>query len=134
MEFMNPFDDDAPVMFRLNVEVRGENKAISFIVDVSWTMADVKAKLEDMEGTAASQQQLFYEGVLVSRNEHCLFDLKAHWGSMDTLLVLEMRISWRSPMSTRERDEARSRSRSPRRDELLWRANFSDLGNENCIF
>ena len=115
--------------FRLDVLC--EVKVISFIVDGSWSISDVKSKIHEIEGTAAQQQQLCYEGKVL-RNSDCLFDLKHHWDS-STEVVLEMRIVWRLPCaSTRERDEARSRS--PSREAFARSPVPSDLENENCIF
>ena len=116
--------DESSTVLAFRLDVLCEGKVISFIVDGSWSISEVKSKIHEIEGTAAVQQQLCYEKKVL-RNSDCLFDLKHHWDSSDAEVVLEMRIVWRLPCaSTRER-ESRSRTRSPVP---------SDLGNENCIF
>ena len=99
--------------FRLNI-VCEEDKDISFDVDGSWSIDDVKAKIQDMEGTHPDQQQLCYEKKVL-RNSDCLFDLKHHWDESEDVVVLELVVLWRLPSTTKERDLARSRSppRSP---------------------
>ena len=95
--------------FRLDVLCEG--RAVSWMADGSWSIDNVKAKIQELEGTHPDQQQLLYEAKVL-RNSDCLFDLKHHWDSSEEVVVLEMRIVWRLPSSTRERDEARSRSPS----------------------
>ena len=124
--------EETVLAFRLEVLCEGEGHAVSWMVDGSWSILDVKDKIYELEGTHPDQQKLFWKEEELTRNDDCLFDLKHHWDSSDTLLVLEMRISWRSPMSTKERDEGRSRSRS--RTPEARSPVPSDLENENCIF
>ena len=104
-------DASSVLTFRLNI-VCEEDKNISWDVDGSWTIDNVKAKIQDMEGIHPDQQRLFYEGEEIRRGESCLFDLKEFWYECEVVLNISMEIMWLDPMTTRERDEARSRSRS----------------------
>ena len=113
--------------FRLDVLCE-ENRSVSWDVDGSWSIDNVKAKIQEIEGTAVSQQKLFYEGEEIRRGDYCLFDLKSMWSESDVVLKIQMKVEWRLPCrSTFERDEGRSRSRT--RSPVP-----SDSGNENCIF
>ena len=116
--------------FRLDVLCE-ENRNLSWDVDGSWSIDNVKEKTEEMEGTHVSQQRLFYEGEELTRGDWCLFGLKENWSLEDIVVSMEMKTHWldtiSKPMTTFQRDLARSRSRS--RSPVP-----SDLGNEDCIF
>ena len=118
--------------FRLDVLCE-ENKNLSWDVDGSWSIDNVKEKIEEMEGTHPKQQRLYYEGEELTRGDWCLFDLKEKWSLEDIVVSMEMKTHWldtiSKPMTTFQRDLARSRSRSRSQSRAL-----SDLGNENCIF
>ena len=112
-----------------------DGKTITLDVDGSWSIDNVKEMIQDKTGTHPSQQLLSFNGQQLEDGNWCLYDLRPYWEKDVEDLELFCEVLWLTPMSTAERDASRSRSRSPRRDdELLWRANFSDLGNENCIF
>jgi len=132
--------------FRLNVVC--EDKDISFVVDGSWSIDNVKAKIQEMEGTSPDQQRLYYGGVLLP-DTHCLFDVfdgdgprelvwKEVWLDVEASdTIANMNEQYRrafdtrkrmsrprsvtpsptrtTPMTTRQRDDARAacRSRSP---------------------
>ena len=108
-------------------------KNITLEVDGSYTMDNIKEMIQEKTGTAPRQQKLYYDGKEV-RDTDIVYDLKYFWEEDGKEVDIEMCccVVWLLPMTTAERDA--SRSRSPRRELLLWRANFSDLGNENCIF
>ena len=118
---------DASSVLTFRLDVLCDGCAVSWMADGSWSIDDVKAKLEEMEGTHPDQQMLYFEGKLLQHNNWCLFDLKPYWDESDVVVSLEMEIMWLPCMTTMERDEARSRSRT--RSPVP-----SDLGNENCIF
>ena len=107
--------EETVLAFRLDVLCE-EGRVLTVEADGSWSIDNVKAKIQDLEGTLPSQQMLYFEGLLLTYGNCCLYDLRPYWDESLSMVILEMEmeIMW-LPSTTKERDEARSRwiSRSP---------------------